>query len=84
MNQIVHVDQHAIKKNAKLGEAVDPVFTVKTYKENVKTMRAAIIGPNGEVVGEFVYSENPLSCGARAWFELNTDSGFHVEAVGET
>lgn len=82
MNQIVHVDQHAIKRNAKHG-IDDPVFTTKTYKSNDKSRSVEIVAPDGTVVGRFVYSPNPLSCGARAWFELNTDSGYECVPVGE-
>lgn len=82
MKQIVHVDQHAIRRNAKHG-TVDSVFTTKTYKSNDKSDGVEVIAPDGTVVGRFVYSENPLSCGARAWFELDTKSGYQCVPVGE-
>ena len=64
----VHVNQHHIKANAK-GEN-KPVFTVKTYKENVKGNKAVIKDKAGNVVATFVYSpDKPLSCGAKVWLE---------------
>ena len=33
MKQIIHVNQHVIKRNTKLGTD-EPVLTVKTYREN--------------------------------------------------
>jgi len=77
MQTIVHVDQHAIRRNAKTGSD-DPIFTVKTYKSNDKANEVEVVAPDGTVVGRFVYSPEPLSCGARAWFELDTKSGFEV------
>jgi hypothetical protein len=41
------------------------VFTVKTYKENLKGERVVIKGDS-----ELVYSpDKPLSCGAKVWIE---------------
>ena len=63
MKTIIHVNQHVIKANAKNGTN-DPVLTVKTYKENRYAHEVTIHGPS-----KVVYSEKPLSCGARVWIE---------------
>lgn len=67
MRKRIHVNQHNIRANAK-GEDL-PVFTVKTYKENLKGDRVVIKGDS-----ELVYSpDNPLSCGAKVWIETEAD-----------
>lgn len=70
----IHVNQHNIRANnlakikAKKGENL-PVFTVKTYKENLKGERVVIKGDS-----ELVYSpDKPLSCGAKVWIETEAD-----------
>lgn len=65
MKTIIHVNQHAIKRNAKSGRGFEPVLTVKTYKSNTYAHSVAIEGPS-----KIVYSPNkPLACGARVWIE---------------
>lgn len=60
----VHVNMHAIRANRQNGTN-EPVITVKTYRSNDYGHRVEVLGP-----GEFIYSpEDPLSCGARLWFE---------------
>lgn len=64
MKTIIHVNQHVIKRNSKLGTN-EPVLTVKTYKANKYAHTAIINGPS-----KLVYSPNkPLSCGAKVWLE---------------
>jgi hypothetical protein len=64
MKTIIHVNQHVIRSNRKLG-AKDPVLTVKTYKSNTYAHEVEILGPS-----KVVYSEDkPLSCGAHVWIE---------------
>lgn len=61
----IHVNQHHIKHNAKNPDDLKPVFTVKSYKYNVKCFEVAIDGPS-----KLVYSpDKPLSCGAKVWIE---------------
>jgi|TARA_R110000751_G_scaffold79662_1_gene160538 hypothetical protein len=73
MKTIIHVNQHVIKKNRKMGES-NPVLTCKTYKSNKYGSFVEILGESGEVVGRFVYRpEKPLSCGAHVWFETSND-----------
>ena len=67
MKTIIHVNQHVIKANAKNGTN-DPVLTVKTYKANTYAHEVAIKGPS-----KVVYSEKPLSCGARVWIETQAE-----------
>lgn len=68
MKTIIHVNQHAIRKNVKTNSN-DPVLTVKTYKTNTYAHKVKIHGES-----EIKYSPNkPLSCGARVWIETNSD-----------
>jgi hypothetical protein len=68
MKTIIHVNQHAIKSNAKTG-ATDPVLTVKTYKSNVYAHEVEVLGPS-----RIVYSpDKPLSCGAKVWIETDSE-----------
>lgn len=61
---VIHVNGGQIRTNRKTG-AINPVFTVKHGKENIKTNSVVIEGPS-----ELIYSpDNPLHCGARAWIE---------------
>lgn len=67
MKTIVHVNQHAIRRNIKAEER-EPVLTVKTYKSNTYAHEVAIDGPS-----KVVYSpDKPLSCGARVWIETES------------
>ena len=68
MKTIIHVNQHIIKKNIKMGTN-DPCLTVKTYKTNTYAHTVEVIGPS-----KIVYSPHkPLSCGARCWIETNSE-----------
>lgn len=68
MKTIIHVNQHAIRKNIK-AEQREPVLTVKTYKSNTYAHEVALHGPS-----KVVYSpDKPLSCGARVWIETEGD-----------
>lgn len=74
MKKIIHVNQHHIRANTKNGSD-KPVLTVKTYKDNQYAHEAIIKDKKGNEIGRIVYrSQNPLSCGARVWIELNTDT----------
>lgn len=64
MKHIIHVNQHAIKRNQKAGER-NPVLTVKTYKSNQYGHSVRIDGP---CVVRYE-PDAPLSCGARVWIE---------------
>lgn len=68
MRTLIHVNQHAIKRNAKNGTR-EPVLTVKTYKSNTYASAVEIKGPS-----KVVYSpDKPLSCGARVWIETESE-----------
>lgn len=68
MKTIVHVNQHAIRRNTKNGTD-EPVLTVKTYKSNDYAHEVVIHGPS-----KLVYSpDKPLSCGARVWLETEAE-----------
>lgn len=68
MKTIIHVDQHAIRRNIRAA-VPEPVFTVKTYKDNRRAFTVNINGPS-----KFVYRpHNPLSCGARVWVEADSE-----------
>jgi hypothetical protein len=61
----IHVDQQVIRRNLKKGTD-DPPITVRTYKDVKKVREVKVKG------GKFVYRpEDPLSCGARLWFETD-------------
>ena len=64
MKTMIHVNQHVIKSNRKNG-TLDPVLTVKTYKDNRYAHEVLIKGDS-----KVVYSpDKPLSCGAHVWIE---------------
>lgn len=68
MKTIVHVNQHAIRRNIRAGTK-EPVLTVKTYKSNTYAHEVRIDGPS-----MVVYSpDKPLSCGARVWIETEAE-----------
>lgn len=68
MKTIIHVNQHAIRRNIK-AEVKEPVLTVKTYKSNTYAHEVAIKGES-----RLVYSpDKPLSCGARVWLETEAE-----------
>ena len=68
MKTIIHVNQHAIRRNIK-AEVKEPVLTVKTYKSNTYAHEVAIKGES-----KLVYSpDKPLSCGARVWLETEAE-----------
>jgi hypothetical protein len=67
MKTRIHVNQHRIKSNRKIGGNL-PVLTCKTYLSNEYAHEAEIHGPS--IV---VYSpEAPLKCGAHVWVETNS------------
>lgn len=68
MKTIIHVNQHAIRRNTKTG-GNEPVITVKTYKKNTYAHGVTINGPCSVVYR----SDKPLSCGARVWIETYAD-----------
>lgn len=71
MKQIIHVNQHKIKSNAK-GNTRQPVLTCKTYKDNTYCNEVDLV-VDGITIGSFKYSpDNPLSCGAKVWFECDS------------
>lgn len=63
MQRKIHVNQHSIRRNLKEGTN-DPVLTVKTYNSNTYGHEVEVEGPS-----KVVYSDKPLSCGARCWIE---------------
>ena len=74
MKQIIHVNQHKIKRNTKHGTD-EPVLTVKTYKDNNYAHEAVLKTKGGVEIAKVIYRPHkPLSCGARVWREVNTDN----------
>jgi len=66
MKTIIHVNQHAIRRNLKTGET-KPCLTVKCGRTNTYAHTVEITGPC-----RVVYSpDKPLSCGARVWIETD-------------
>lgn len=67
MKQILHVAQDAIRRRD--GSAA---IIVRDYKGATRAHEVELVLPDGSVVGKFIYSpENPLSCGARVWLEVD-------------
>jgi hypothetical protein len=76
MKTIIHVNQHAIRRNIK-SESREPVLTVKNYKSNTYAHEVIINGP-----ARVVYSpDKPLSCGARVWIETESTVEVKTEAA---
>jgi hypothetical protein len=74
MKKIIHVNQNVIRRNTK-HETDEPCLTVKTYKENKYAHEAIIKTKDGVELGRVVYRPHkPLSCGARVWIEMDTDT----------
>lgn len=74
MKKIIHVNRHFIALNTKDGKD-RPVYTVK---EGGITRYAKEVTINGPC--KLVYRQKPLSCGAKAWIETNSD----IVLIGET
>ena len=72
MKKIIHVNQHKIRSNQKTGDRA-PVLTVKDYKSNTYAHGVRIVH-QGVTVAVIQYSpDQPLSCGARVWIEVDTN-----------
>ena len=68
MKTIIHVNQHAIRRNIK-APTPEPVLLVKTYKSSTAAHEVEINGPS-----KLVYRPHkPLSCGARVWIETQAE-----------
>lgn len=73
MKQIVHVAKQAIQSNLKHGTNEPPVI-VRDYRGATRAHEVELVTPDGTVLGRFIHSpDQPLSCGARVWLELDTD-----------
>ena len=91
MKTRVHVNQHAIRRNATREEGTEPepAITVKTYKSNDYAFQAVIFcgcGCNSQAA-KVVYSpDKPLSCGAKVWVETEgwVDRIEHVDPCLDT
>ena len=67
MKTRIHVNQHAIRANAK-KDVKDPVLTCKTWRSNDYAFEIEIQGPC-----KIIYSpDKPLSCGAKVWIETTS------------
>ena len=74
MKKIIHVNQIKIRQNTK-NKTDNPVLTVKTYKENNYAHEAIIRAKDGTEIARVIYRPHkPLSCGARVWIEVDTNS----------
>ena len=80
MKTRIHVNQHHIKRNRQskllgaFGDAMKPVLTVKTYKDNRLGNEAVILDRQGEEVARVIYRpDKPLSCGAHVWIETELE-----------
>ena len=69
MKKRIHINMHVIRRNNTTGER-NPVITCKTSKDNTYGHRVKIHGDS-----EVIYSpDKPLSCGARVWIEMDTET----------
>lgn len=73
----IHVNMHNIRHNLKKGEDL-PVITVKNSKGNFYGHGVDIKDTNDDVVASIVYSDKPLSCGARVWIETTCKVEVHT------
>ena len=64
MKKRIHVNRHNVAYNKKHGTK-RPVFTVKTYKDNIKSNSVRCAGG----VTLVYQPDKPLACGAVAWME---------------
>jgi hypothetical protein len=72
VKQILHVAQCVIASNRKNGTN-EPAIIVRNYKGAKRAHEVELVH-DGNVVGRFVYRpHDPLPCGARLWFESNSE-----------
>jgi hypothetical protein len=82
MHSKIHINQHVIRSNNKLGgdDPHDPVVTIKGYRtashkshcDNTYGHEVEILDPAGTVVARVRYRpSNPLPCGAKVWIETD-------------
>jgi len=72
--QVIHVNQHIIKRNRKSGERTPPL-TMKSYTKNIKATEIAIDGK-----ATVIYSpDKPLPCGAVVWIETDDNAIVEVQ-----
>lgn len=72
MTTIIHVNRQNIAFNAKHGKSILPPYTVKVGKRGKARygFGVAITGPSEMIDPR---TRNPLSCGARAWIETDSE-----------
>ena len=68
MRKIIHVNQHAIRRNAREGSRY-PVITIKSAGHTQYVDSVDILGESRVVYRP----DKPLSCGARVWIETYAD-----------
>ena len=67
---VVHVNQHIIRRNARLGET-NPPITVRQGKQIERCSEVTIYGQDGLPAAKVIYSPlKPLACGARVWIDV--------------
>lgn len=72
MRQILHVAQCVIVANRK-NNTDDPAIIVRNYKGSKRAHEVELVH-DGKVVGKFIYCpHDPLPCGARLWFESESE-----------
>lgn len=72
MKQVLHVAQCVIAANRK-NSTDDPAIIVRNYKGSKRAHEVELVH-DGKVVGKFVYRpHDPLPCGARLWFESDSN-----------
>jgi hypothetical protein len=72
VKQILHVAQCVIAANRKNGTD-EPAIITRNYKGSKRAHEVELVH-DGEVVGKFIYRpHDPLPCGARLWFESDSE-----------
>jgi hypothetical protein len=72
VKQILHVNQAVIASNRKNGTN-EPAIIVRNYKGAKRAHEVELVH-DGVVVGRFIYRpHDPLPCGARLWFESESE-----------
>jgi hypothetical protein len=67
---LVHVNQHIIRRNKKMGQS-EPPITVRRSRKVERCNSATIYGVDGQPAARILYSpDKPLACGARVWIEV--------------
>lgn len=82
---LLHVNQAVLRKNTATGERNPPIIVRRKSKSVQPTYcHTADLMVDGHKIGSLVYQpDQPLSCGARLWLELDPEKVEVVQHVWE-